>query len=256
MIWSATPYCGEADILEIRLATLDPVVDVHVLVEGNVTQRGNPKPFHFLRQKARFRRWMDKIRYLPVNLAPDQGLEWERERAQRDAALGAMTDVRDSDVVLLSDLDEIPRPETVTAYPEPVKLQMDMHVYFLNWRWPERPVRYGARATVVPGVMLPEKPSYLVEAGFALRNDTCGWHLAYQMDAEGIRDKILNIADDFRQPEFLDLEHIEYCRRTGADVFRRGFRQAYWCPDSELPPYARRAKFAHLRLPEPVSEAA
>src|ERR1044072_7185807 len=137
MIWSATPYCGESDVLEIRLATLAPVVDVHVLVEANLTQRGHPKPYFYPRQKARFRRWEDKIRYVQAALEPGPNLDWARERAQRNAALVAMEDVAADDIVLLSDVDEIPRPEALTEeYPEPMKLMMDMHVYFLNWSWP------------------------------------------------------------------------------------------------------------------------
>lgn len=259
VIWSATPYCGEADVLEIRLGTLAGVVDRHVLVEADSTQRGNPKPFHFLGQQKRFHAWREQIDYVPVRLGRSEGEhhDWARERNQRDALQGTFTPA-DDDLVLLADVDEIPHPSFLRDYGEPMRLEMDMHVGFLNWRWPERPVRYGTRATLVSGAQFKaELPSRIVEGSWPL-SGWAGWHLAYQADSEGIRRKILNIADDFRRPEFLDLAHIEHCRQTGADLYGRHFRQSEWCPDDELPPYVlqHRERFAHMLIPEPAAVAA
>lgn len=266
MIWSATPYCGEADVLEIRLGTLDAVVDRHVIVEGDVTQHGEPKPLYFRREHERFEPWRAKILYQTVTLdrtphdgayGPGRGPDWNRERGLRDA-LRQTFEPADDDLVLLSDVDEIPHPDFVRDYGEPHRLEMDMHVYKLNWRWPERPVRYGTRATIVSGAQFKaEAPSRIVEGSWALTG-WAGWHLAYQADAEGIRRKILSIADDMRQPQFLDLEHIQRSIETGVDLYGRDFRQAWWCPDAELPPYvlAHRERFAHMLIPEPVQAAA
>jgi beta-1,4-mannosyl-glycoprotein beta-1,4-N-acetylglucosaminyltransferase len=255
-LWSATPYCGEADVLEIRLGTLEGVVDRHVIVEGNRTQRGRAKPFYFQEQRDRFARWEDSITYLAFNLegAPGEGNDWRRERNLRDGITLAL-ELEPGDLVFLSDLDEIPRPELLRPCEDPLRFQMNMHLYYLNWRWREQPVQNGTRATLCPARTLSElRPAQIVEAGWPVHGESAGWHLAYQDTAAGIQRKVLSIADDFRAPEFLDLRHLEHCRKTGEDLFKRSWRRCEWAPDEELPPYVleNRDHFAHMLIPEPA----
>lgn len=267
-VWSATPYCGEADVLEIRLGTLEGVVDRHVIAEATRNQRGERKPLFFPQQVDRFARWLPQITYLIVNLDDDvgQAADWRREANQRDA-LSRGLEPEDDDLVFFSDVDEIPFPALLTsemAAERPLRLEMTMHLYYLNWCWSEKPVRYGTRATLITGRQMrkvPEghgTPAMIVEAGWPAPTAVSGWHLAYQTDAEGIRAKILSIADDFRQQEYLDLVHLERCRRTGEDLFRREHRHCEWVPDDALPPYVQknRERFAHMLIPDPVSVAA
>jgi len=264
MIWSCTPYNGEADVLEIRLGTLEGVVDRHVVCEANVTQRGVEKPFWFEQQVERFAPWIEQISYLQLDLRGNMGY-WTRERTQRDEMLAAV-ELEDDDVLLVSDVDEIPDPRFLDpelAAEHPVKLEMTMHMYYLNWVWREKPVRNGTRATLISGRKLREASGHgltqFCEAGFPALQAVAGWPLAYQLDGKAMREKIANIADDWcvewakRAPE-----HFEYCRRTGWDLFDRPERQCDWVPDWEAPPYAldNRELFAHMFIEEPAAVAA
>ena len=49
-------FFNELDILEIRLNTLDPLVDYFVLVESTHTFTGQDKPLHFEPNKTPFAR--------------------------------------------------------------------------------------------------------------------------------------------------------------------------------------------------------
>lgn len=116
-IFDCFPFFNELDLLEIRLATLDPVVDVFVLSEAPLTHRGQPKPLHFHENRARFEKYLHKIRHVVADDMPGgQGFEqnWVREIHQRTVLERALHDAQDEDVVMMSDLDEIPRPEKVT----------------------------------------------------------------------------------------------------------------------------------------------
>lgn len=265
MIWSLTPYNGEADVLEIRLGTLDGVVDRHVLCEGTTTHRGDPKPLHFPEQLERFEPWLDKITYQICSFRPRGEVgNWAREHAQRDHLIEAL-DGEDSNTVLISDLDEIPDPaylDPAICENGPVRLEMSMHLYYLNWRWRENPVRSGTRAILARASKLRAHDRTLtefVEAGWPVTGDTAGWHFAYMMDAAGIRQKIASIADEWCY-EYAEkpLEHFEYCRQTGQDLFNRDYRKCDWVPDSELPFYVQqnRERFARLLIAEPQEVAA
>ena len=49
-------FYNELDLLEIRLKTLDSVVDHFVLVEATKTHRGKDKPLYFEENKERFKK--------------------------------------------------------------------------------------------------------------------------------------------------------------------------------------------------------
>jgi hypothetical protein len=255
--WSCTPFFNELDLLEIRLATLDDWADRHIVAESRLTQTGLAKELHFDRNLDRFDPWLDKIEYVVVDDMPSG--DWQREAHQRDAIARGLDGLKDSDLVLISDLDEIPNPRKLGCIQHasaPTRLAMAMHVYFLNWRWPNPPVEYGTRATVAMGYQVRESSPHkiTVEAPDYQRPlDNAGWHCAYMGDVEGICRKIEAIADDFRHPGRLDYAHIDRCRRSGSDIFGRDVHQAEWVPDEEVPPYAveNRERFAHLFLPRP-----
>jgi beta-1,4-mannosyl-glycoprotein beta-1,4-N-acetylglucosaminyltransferase len=268
MIWSATPFWNELDILEIRLGMLEDVVDRHVIVEANVTQNGRYRPVVWpgVAKSRRFRRWADRIDYILVSdmprgkghLTPNGWSgDFDREAYQRNAAMRVLSEVEVDDLVLLSDLDEIPRPEAIQHRSDlPCRLQMSMHLYYLNWRWEELPVWRGTRAVLCEGWFVKaHAPSEIVARAGGSTGEVDGWHLAYMGGIAAIQAKLFAIADDWRDRKrhFVMRDHLESCMANGADLFDREERRCIWVPDSELPPYAvaNRKRFGHLFLEQP-----
>lgn len=93
--------------------TLDPVVDVFIVAESNVTFSQKPKPLYFERDKPRFREFQHKIRHVVVDDMPDGTDAWANEIFQRNAAKRGLfyePPVREQDLIILSDADEVPDP--------------------------------------------------------------------------------------------------------------------------------------------------
>ena len=89
MIIDAFVFSNQLDVLEIRLKTLDPYVDLFVLVETGLI---------FEQNKERFAKWLPKIRHVVT-----------KEEPVCDAILmGLGSEVIDPDIVMVSDVDEIP----------------------------------------------------------------------------------------------------------------------------------------------------
>lgn len=119
MIFDCFPFHDEMDMLECRLYELESVPNVvHVLVEADVTHQDRPKPWYFEEHRDRFKPWMDRIVYVKATGLPTMAQDpdpWARELAQRTfmfdglAAAGATS----ADIVMQSDLDEIPHPLVV-----------------------------------------------------------------------------------------------------------------------------------------------
>ena len=260
--YSLTTFNAELDLLELRLKILDPVVDVHVVAEAPVTHRGEPKPLHFAENRERFAQW--DIRHIVVEDMPtgqreagaSDGLirthpgdsdHWEREQHQRSALIRGLGDVEDDDLILLSDLDEIPNREAFRVghvYAEEGRIacpNLAMHVYRLHWRWAE----------AFPGVARFFSGRTLREHGNDLKaiRDTeelhygskqapaLGWHLAAMGGVEAVRRKLIDTSHhELDRDDFKDEGHIERCIDTGADIFNRPECQAERCPEAEMPP--------------------
>jgi len=112
----------ELDMLEIHLNTTWDSVDYSVLLEGAKTFTGLSKPLTLKQNLAKFSSYSPKIIYheieYPQSFRPKT--PWSMEDFQRNALLtqvfprlsGSQAPHRD-DVLVVADIDEIPRPETL-----------------------------------------------------------------------------------------------------------------------------------------------
>ena len=108
-------FNNELDVLELRLRELGSIVDRFVLVEAAVSHTGLPKPLHFADNRARFAEWADRITHVALPNLPESADPWVRENAQREAIAGHIGPVGDRDFVVVSDVDEIPRADTLAS---------------------------------------------------------------------------------------------------------------------------------------------
>ncbi|KAJ7209696.1 glycosyltransferase family 17 protein [Mycena pura] len=136
----------ELDLLEIRMNELDTVVDRFFIIESNATFTGLPKEPEFLRHRARFAKFENKITHLLVPgflLAPGQSA-FDQENNMRMQ----MTELLKSHIaasgldtqwlIIMSDVDEIPSANTVQLlrtcdFGQSIHLQMRNYVYSFEW---------------------------------------------------------------------------------------------------------------------------
>lgn len=117
-IYDCFIFYNELELLAIRLEELENVVDKFVLVEATLTHSGQPKPLYFQENRHLFEKYTDKIISIVVDdFPPGNGDKehdyWERENYQREAIRRGLIECKDEDIILLSDVDEIPREESI-----------------------------------------------------------------------------------------------------------------------------------------------
>lgn len=137
MIFDCFTFFNELDLLEIRLNVLKDVVDKFVLVEADRTFTNRPKRLFFEENKARFAAFADRIIHVKVTDHPTFKTAWHYESHQRNAIGRGLIGARPDDVVLVSDVDEIPNPEVVRRYVGTrgmVTFQQTYYAYYLNFR--------------------------------------------------------------------------------------------------------------------------
>lgn len=263
-VWSTSMFFNEVDVLEIRLAELDPVVDIFILVEATQTHMGEPRDLVFPQYaESRFFPWLQKIRYVPVEFPAGMG-NWERENYQRQQGGQALKGLQPDDLVIISDLDEIVSAETVRMalageIPIPCNISFPIHPYRLDWQW-DVLMDGHCRCTFVRGSDF-EK----VEGGFSGVHDLMffhnyvprpdrtavvgnyGWHFTYIGDEERIIGKSESIADDWVKG-LATQERAAAAIQRGTDVFGREDRPSHRVTLSALPVYVQenRQRFAHI----------
>lgn len=113
MVYDCIPFFNELDILKMRLHILDPIVDQFVIEEATVTFSGEPKELCFEKNKELFQEFLPKIEYIVVDDSPVNTTTHLRDKFQKNALVKGLKDASDEDVILLSDVDEIPNPEVL-----------------------------------------------------------------------------------------------------------------------------------------------
>ncbi len=234
-IFDCFVFYNELDILEIRLHTLDPLVDHFVLVESTRTFTGQPKPLVYEEHKARFSHFHDKIIHVVIDDMPEVAEStFVREAHQRSAIGRGLEHAQGNDIIIVSDADEIPKPEALT---EALKTAAGHITYFegvyyhfkLNWRlmgrkdvMTSRMIEYrsfrdgwlvrttkGRRSASLPawleGLMWHPYAAWRHKAFLRRRTipDGC-WHFSFMADPETIRDKLAA----YKAPDRLKLKDL------------------------------------------------
>lgn len=114
MIYDCIPFFNELDILKLRMHILAPYVDKFVIEEASVTFSGEPKPMIFAQNRQLFNEFEDKIIYIPVEDNPaDITTTHERDRYQKNQLIKALGNCTPEDIIIFSDVDEIPNPKVL-----------------------------------------------------------------------------------------------------------------------------------------------
>ncbi len=111
-VFDCFPFFNELDILEVRLAELDALVDCFVIVEATHTHTAKPKPLYYADNRKRYDRYAHKIIHVVVEDLPlEAPSHWTREIYQREAIMRGLTEAHPDDRIITSDCDEIPKPD-------------------------------------------------------------------------------------------------------------------------------------------------
>lgn len=112
-IYDCFTFFNETELLKVRFEELYDHVDYFVLVEATETFSGEAKPLYFQENRGCFDKYRDKIIHIIVDDFPQTTAgthpdHWMRQGFQLNAILRGLDRCQKEDVILISDLDEIP----------------------------------------------------------------------------------------------------------------------------------------------------
>ena len=164
-------YCDENMLLDIRLNTLDPYVDKFVIVESNFYHNGRVKNFIF--DINDYQNFKEKIIYIKVS---DRPLEIKKncnnndiesvnifnslllDNFQRNKILLGLVNANQEDIVIISDIDEIPNLANVDfklISKKFIFFKQDFFYYKFNLKHPNLKW-FGSKATKLKNLKTPQ----------------------------------------------------------------------------------------------------
>jgi len=239
-IYDCFSYWDEDLLLDLRLNVLNKFVDYFVIVEGNKTWQNNFKKFRF--NINNFKNFKNKIIYIPVEDMPDGENPYLRENFQRNCILRGIKGSSEDDLIIISDLDEIPNPLMISTFNKNMKYAVfkQKHFYYkINFRNQINPFWYGSRICVKKFLKSPQwlrelkfkkRPFWRIDK-YRLNNiiENGGWHFCNLKLPKDLLYKYQNLCETNDQyvfkekidEKYLKIDEIEKRIKTGQDIIGR-----------------------------------
>jgi len=257
---SVMTFNGENSILRLHLGILADYVDKFIILEANKTFTGKDKILYFARDERFFKPWLHKIEYYPmtqwddtriwemaVNSPNTKGAEhWKREFYIKESIQKVLQfyHIKDDDIVIVGDVDEIIDPTVHFESETPIKAKLRVYSYFLNNRSNE--VFYGpliAQYKDIKGQCLNHIRS---DTSLYSGDQDLGWHFT----SMGGIDEVMRKLNDSYTAESYYTDEVKRQLSTrlsqNKDFLGRDF--IYTLDEEQWPSYLKENKkqFAHL----------
>lgn len=263
----------ELDWLEIRLNSTFDVVDYFVVVEASKTFTGLDKPLVLRDNMARFAPYQSKMIYHEIEYPPGFAprTTWDMEDLQRNSMLTQVFPRLQGDqapnlgdVIVVSDVDEIPRPSTfelLRACRFPRRLTLRSRFYYYSFQWLHRGEDWAhPQATYYegPGRTLLPNNLRIGDGGWPLLRElekgelwNASWHCSSCFETmEELLTKMAAFSHtEMNEERFRDPKHIADRIRNGKDLWdREGELYDRVENNTDVPPFllANRERFRYL----------
>jgi len=225
-------FFNELPMLLLRLTELNDAVDTFVLVEASITHSGLPKPLYFQENKSMFEKFLHKIVHVVVEDLPNlpETGTWDREKAQRTAIYRGLSQITldPEDLVIVSDVDEIPDPTRLMIYRRIGLPAVGVHcllqeMYYYNTTC--KMTNLWKHAKIMQFKELEGNPdlNQIRETYYSYAHlYPGGWHFSYFGNADMIRTKLQSFAhSEFNTEFYTNLERIQKMIDERKDLFER-----------------------------------
>jgi beta-1,4-mannosyl-glycoprotein beta-1,4-N-acetylglucosaminyltransferase len=234
-IYDCFMYFDEDLLLDLRLNHLNKFVKKFIITEATYTHNGNKKKLQFDIKK--FRKFKDKITYLIIDKEPDNILELNKDDSkeergeklilngmardyyQREGLKKGLKNISGEDLILVSDLDEIPNLEnldTSSINNNIIIFEQKMFYYKFNLLY-ENFTWQGSKGVKYKNFLSPQwlrnikgkkYPKWRLDTFFSKKKysnlyfvKNGGWHFSCIRTPEDLQKKLINFAHHYEFEE-------------------------------------------------------
>jgi len=256
-LYDCCMYFDEDLILDLRFNILNNYVDKFVIAEATKDHAGKDKKLNF--NINNFNKFKDKIIYIvvedmPMNLKyykKDWPVNHLRDQHQRNALAKGYKDCDSNDLIMISDIDEIPDPNKIKQFKIKNKygcfiqknFQQKLNLLNItdeNWmgtkiiqkKYLKSPQWLRSIKTSKPAFWKfykPRQPQLIFDGG---------WHFSFLKEPRRIAEKIKGYShQEYNLPEITDEKKIEERIKNRVDIFERNFKYKKIDLDNTFPSY-------------------
>jgi len=253
-IYDCFQFFNEEDVLDIRLNTLSPFVDYFVIAESIYDHQGNIRELVF--NKKKFNKFLNKIIYKVVKDIPigaikkHQGGHSLIEQYQRNAIMDGLENSNSEDLIIISDVDEIPDLRKLNIYDKKnyavfsqkmfnYKLNL-MNITETNWHGSRMCLKKNLRSPQwLRNIKFKKYPFWRIDIirNLQIINDG-GWHFSYLQEVDLIIKKIKSFSHgEYNDLRFINKNLLEKKINSGIDIFDRNIQYKKIDIDETFPQY-------------------
>lgn len=256
-IYDAFLFFNELEILELRMNILNDVVDYFVVVESTKTFSSKPKELIFEKNKNLFEKFNEKIIHVVIDDTPDSFMEikyidnpktdtdilknkilkhvdespnwprhetqWGVETYQRESIINGLINCNDDDIIIISDVDEIPNPDEIVNIKnindDVFNFNQNMYYYYLNmlkeknWSGPKACSYNKLKSISLNSLRQNKHTTKTISNG--------GWHFSFMGGETKVIEKIEAYShQEFNKPYYKD--NVKNNITSNNDPFFRG----------------------------------
>ena len=221
-------FYNEIQMLKYRLNLLKDVVDYFVLVESTHTFSGKQKELYFNKHLfSEFKIIHILVNDFPFLYNPTKDQIWKNEKYQRNCIQRGLESLKldEDDYIIISDVDEIPDPETLNYIKTHNKLlsgQLEQDFYYYNLESRMNHNWYFSKILKYSEFVSMGKSCDQIRNTLLETTRKGGWHLSYFGTPEFISNKIKNFShQEYNSSEFTDPSLIQERISNKLDLFNR-----------------------------------
>ena len=248
MIVDAFTFFNEKELVELRVKYLNEIVDYFVVVEADATHTGKSKEWNFPDiLNSSLKEYSHKIQYkqMKVDLAKVKterenskkyaggiwGPSWKIENTQRNFIRNSCSNFSAKDIILISDLDEIPSKEKIEFikscdFSVIAPVAFEQSLFHLNCNYLNLERWIGTIATTKELIDKYEPQIFRDNKSRISTFNNAGWSFSSFGGVEKVRVKFEAFAhEEFNNEKYKNKNHIVECFENGSDLFHREIKK-------------------------------
>ena len=256
-LYDCSMYFDEDLMLDLRLHILNEHVDKFIIAEATRDHSGKEKKLNF--DYKNFPKFKNKIKYLVIEDLPlevkSKKKNWApnhwRDQYQRNSLSRGFNVINDDDLIMISDIDEIPDPKKLQEFniknkyacflqrnfQSKLNLLNTTDKYWMgtkicqkkNLKSPQWLRNIKTKKRPFWKFYKPKEPQLIFDGG---------WHFSFLKKPDGISKKIKAYShQEFYQDQFIDEQKIASRIKNNMDLFDRNIKYKKIQIDESFPEY-------------------
>ena len=245
MIVDAFTFFNEQELVELRIKYLNNLIDYFVIVEADVTYTGKEKRWNFpdILNKS-LKEFSHKIQYHQMKVDVEKaerekhpryskltgnlstlGRSWKIENMQRNFIKNACRKFSSNDIIIISDLDEIPSIDKISFvkscdFKTIAPIAFEQALFHLDCNYLNLEKWIGSVVMTKELIDKHEPQIFRDNKNKISRFTNAGWSFSSFGGVKRVREKFEAFAhEEYNNEKFKNAKHIKNCLEKGLDLF-------------------------------------